>query len=257
MRQRLARPAVGLLLVGLLVSCASGDGSRAGTAPTRDRTAAVEGPSTPATEISPTPDPHTSLIATATVADVEVFASASGAGAPVHVLAHPTDVGAPRVFLVEERRDDWLRVLLPVRPNGSTGWVRADDVELTRTRYRVHVDLAAFELTVHDGDELVVEASIGYGAEDTPTPGGDYYVTELLQPPDPTGLYGPYAFGLSGFSDVHLDFAGGEGVIGIHGTNDPDSIGRRVSNGCIRVDNEIIVELASRLPLGTPVAVTA
>ena len=63
-------------------------------------------------------------------------------------------------------------------------------------------------------------------------------------------MYGPFAFGLSGFSDVHMDFAGGEGVIGIHGTNDPASIGTRVSNGCIRVPNDVITDLAARLPLG-------
>src|SRR5262249_53882711 len=98
-----------------------------------------------------------------------------------------------------------------------------------------------------------IDTAIGVGTSDTPTPGGTYYLAELLQPPDPNGAYGPYAFGLNGFSDALTSFNGGEGVIGIHGTNDPSSIGRDVSHGCIRVSNDVIVEMAGMLPLGTPV----
>jgi lipoprotein-anchoring transpeptidase ErfK/SrfK len=202
------------------------------------------------------PTASRSLVATALVDEVEVFADADAASERTHLLTHPTERGVPRVFLVETRRDGWLEVLLPVRPNGSMGWIRTTDVELAANPYRIDVQLAAHALTIHRDDELVLETAIGYGAEDTPTPGGRYYLTELLQPPDPEGVYGPFAFGLSGFSDVHLDFAGGEGVIGIHGTNQPDSIGSTVSNGCIRVPNEVIAEMASFLPLGTPVTIS-
>lgn len=197
-----------------------------------------------------------SLIATATVDRVEVRGEPDGAAPVLHQLANPTERGAPRVLLVEQEQDGWFEVLLPVRPNGSRGWIRSADVELSRTGYAVDVDLAAFELTVtRDGDQ-VLSSPIAYGSEDTPTPGGRYFITELLQPPDPDGVYGSFAFGLSGFSDVLLSFAGGEGVIGIHGTNDPDSIGQRVSAGCIRLPDEVIVELAGLLPLGTPVTIS-
>lgn len=201
------------------------------------------------------PDPRT-LVATSEVDEVEVFAEPNEASELTHTLEHPTERGVPRVFLVEERADGWLRVLLPVRPNGSEGWIREADVSLAWNPYEIEVNLAEFRMTIHREDELIVDTVIGYGDEDTPTPGGRYYITELLQPPDPTGVYGPFAFGLSGFSDVHLSFAGGEGVIGIHGTNDPDSIGSTVSNGCIRVDNDVITDMASYLPLGTPVVIT-
>jgi lipoprotein-anchoring transpeptidase ErfK/SrfK len=193
------------------------------------------------------------LIAEAVVGEVTVHAAP---GEDVtHILAHPTAVGAPLTFLVDEVADGWLRVLLPVRPNGSTGWVRAADVTLARTPFRLEVSLGAFELTVHEGGDVRLVAPIGLGTDETPTPHGRYFVTELLQPPDPDGPYGPYAFGLSGFSEVHRDFAGGEGVIGVHGTDDPGSIGRRASNGCIRVHNEVVAELATFLPLGTPVEI--
>ena len=52
------------------------------------------------------------------------------------------------------------------------------------------------------------------------------------------------------------EFAGGDGQIGIHGTNDPASIGHDVSHGCIRVPNQVMEELNRILPLGTPVVVS-
>ncbi len=52
-------------------------------------------------------------------------------------------------------------------------------------------------------------------------------------------------------------FNGGDGVIGIHGTNDPSSVGRDVSHGCIRLRNADVTYLAERLPLGTPVRILA
>lgn len=70
-------------------------------------------------------------------------------------------------------------------------------------------------------------------------------------------MYGPYAYGLSGFSNVLTEFNGGYGVIGIHGTNDPSSIGRDVNQGCIRMSNTGITTLAAILPLGTPVEIIA
>jgi len=232
--------------------------------------AAGQAPEAPATETDPPEEDEggddgsetdggnedRTLVATSLVPEIAAFASPDGDAEVTHSLEHPTERGVPRVFLVEERRDGWLKVLLPVRPNGSTGWIREDDVELAWNAYRIDVNLEDFELTIHREDELVLEATIGYGDEDTPTPGGRYYITELLQPPEPDGPYGTYAFGLSGFSDVHLSFAGGEGVIGIHGTNEPDSVGSTVSNGCIRVHNDVISEMATFLPLGTPVTIS-
>lgn len=118
------------------------------------------------------------------------------------------------MFLVQEKRSGWLEVLLPVRPNGSTGWVR------------------------ERGGQLLLQEPLGIGTADTPTPGGVYYLRELLRPPDPGTVYGPYADGLSGFSNVLTSFEGGEGVIGLHGNNDPSSLGSDVSAGCIRMDND-------------------
>ena len=97
---------------------------------------------------------------------------------------------------------------------------------------------------------------IGTGENETPTPPGRYYFTELLQPPDPDGDYGVYAFGLSGFSESLETFAGGPGQLAVHGTNDESALGQQVSHGCVRVSNEDITWMAENLPVGTPVEIS-
>jgi lipoprotein-anchoring transpeptidase ErfK/SrfK len=100
-----------------------------------------------------------------------------------------------------------------------------------------------------------VRAPIGVGRAVTPTPTGRYYLTDLLRPPDPRGFYGPYAFGTSAHSRVLTSFAGGDGQVGLHGTNLPGALGHDVSHGCIRVTNDVITRLARTLPLGTPIVI--
>jgi lipoprotein-anchoring transpeptidase ErfK/SrfK len=171
-------------------------------------------------------------------------------------LRNPNSMGAPAVLLVESASDDRFEVALPIRPNGRTAWVRAADVRLSRVDYRVDVDLTRHRVTVRRGDRVVVRSAAGVGRSLTPTPSGTYYVTALLKQPDPTGIYGPYAFALSGHSTVLDEFAGGNGRIGLHGTNNPSGIGSDVSHGCIRVPNAVIRRLARMLPLGTPVRIS-
>ncbi len=161
----------------------------------------------------------------------------------------------PLTFMVERERKGWVKVQLPERPNGSSGWVRKSDVSLSQTDYSVKIDLPRHRITVRQGDRVVQRAKVGLGQSATPTPEGRYYLTELIKPPSPDGLYGAYAFSLSGFSDVVTSFNGGNGQIGLHGTADASGLGKNVSHGCIRVSNRVIRKLASRLPLGTPVEI--
>ena len=162
---------------------------------------------------------------------------------------------APLVFAVQRRRGAWLNVATGRRPNASTGWIRRRDVTMAATTYRVRVELGRHRLVVTHGGRTVVRAAIAVGRSLSPTPTGRYFVTELLRPPDPRGFYGPYAFGLSAYSPVYTSFAGGDGQVGIHGTDNPGAIGRDVSHGCIRLANAVVTRLARRLPLGTPVAI--
>ena len=97
---------------------------------------------------------------------------------------------------------------------------------------------------------------VGVGEDATPTPGGTFYTKELLKPTNRGGPYGSYAYGLSGFSNTLTEFAGGDGVVGLHGTDQPDSIGNAVSHGCIRAPEAVMEQLNSLLSLGTPVVVS-
>jgi lipoprotein-anchoring transpeptidase ErfK/SrfK len=170
--------------------------------------------------------------------------------------AYP-DQTVPQVFLVKEQRNGWVRVLLPVRPNGSTGWVRASDVILTPNQYHVSVSLGSHQITVTGGSGTVYQGPVAVGAADTPTPTGQYYIRVLVKAIDPTTVYGPYAYGLSSHSDVLSTFNGGDGEIGIHGNNDASVLGSNVTHGCVRMDNDAITRLSRILPLGTPVDIVS
>jgi lipoprotein-anchoring transpeptidase ErfK/SrfK len=168
-------------------------------------------------------------------------------------LSNPNGDSAPLAVLVISRNGDWIEALLPIRPNGSVGWIRASEVTLRQHDYHILVELSAHHITAWKGSAVIDSEAIGVGTANSPTPGGTYYVTEALQAIDPSGPYGPYALGLSGYSNVYQSFNGGDGAIGIHGTNDPSAIGRDVSHGCIRMSNTGVTMLAHTLPLGTPV----
>jgi lipoprotein-anchoring transpeptidase ErfK/SrfK len=193
-------------------------------------------------------------IATGPGTDIAVYPTPDAA-APALTLPGTRDNGAPLVLLAIGQQGDWLQVRLPVRPNGSTGWVRTTDVTLSTTRIHVVIELGAHRITVWEADQVLFQEPIGVGTGDTPTPPGNYYLTELWGPLPDGGAYGPWAFGVSGFSDVLLEFAGGNGQIGIHGTNDPSSVGRTVSHGCIRLHNDAIARMAVTVPAGAPVRI--
>ena len=196
-----------------------------------------------------------SIVARARGASVPVYASRSARRPRTRVAARVIEgQRVPLVFLVRRRgRTGRLEVHLPVRPNLSTGWIRRRDVTLSATAYRVRVELRRHRLTVWRGSKRIVRKPIGTGQAVSPTPRGRYFVTDLIRARNPADVYGPYAFGLSGHSNVYTSFRGGTGQIGLHGTNDPGALGADVSAGCIRVDNRTITALARILPLGTPV----
>lgn len=224
-------------------------------------------PSTTAPTPSPTPSPteesglvlasNQATIAIVIVPTIKIYESASETAPVKAELDMKNEHGVDQVFLVKEMRGSWANALLPIRPNGSKGWIQVKDVKITSTTYRVKVHVADKRLELYDGDSLYAQYPVGIGKQNTPTPGGEYYIKELLKPTKENGPYGTYAYGLSGFSNVLDQFNGGPGVIGIHGTNDPSTIGKEVSAGCIRLKNEDIEKLVKLLPLGTPVEIVA
>jgi lipoprotein-anchoring transpeptidase ErfK/SrfK len=241
------------LLLGGLAGCGTNGARSASPTPAVPSTPA----STPATTTT-TIDANVSTVATAVVPVVAVY-DAPGAAEPVHRLENPHPSAAigetvPLVLLVRERQGDWLHVFLPIRPNGSSGWVRASDVTLEAHDYRILVELGAYRITVWKGNDVVLQEPVGLGTAATPTAVGLFYTKELLKVVDQP-VFGPWAYALSGFSEVHYEFAGGPGTLAIHGTDDPSGLGRNVSNGCIRMSNEGITTLAETLPIGVPVEI--
>ena len=158
-------------------------------------------------------------------------------------------------FLALGRRGDFIRVLLPLRPNGTVGWVKASDVTLDRMQYRIVIEVDRNTLTVEGNDGVIVSTKVALGTNNTPTPTGLFYVREIVPQANPNGGLGPVALGLSGLSEELRSFAGGFGRVAIHGTNAPGKLGGDVSHGCVRMDNPNITKLAKLLPLGTPVEI--
>lgn len=150
-----------------------------------------------------------------------------------------------------------FEVMLPLRPNGSTGWIESDGLDFYVADGEVRVDLSDRELTyVVDGTE-VLRTKVGVGSEYNQTPTGVYFVTDSVTLTDPGSPWGPHALGLSARSDSITEFNGGDGIIGIHGTNNPGSIGDDISLGCIRLRNEDIEALHAAVPIGTRVTISA
>jgi len=167
--------------------------------------------------------------------------------------------GSPQTFdLLREARDRkgdvWVEALLPLRPNGTTGWLKESEVALTWTPFSVDVDKQTFTLTVFRECQPAAQFPVGIGTGDTPTPVGRFYLASLIKPLETNGPYGEYAYGLSAYSDVITSWRWG-GIVGLHGTDDPSSIGHDVSHGCIRMRNADISLLVRALPLGTPIII--
>ncbi|HET9692547.1 MAG TPA: L,D-transpeptidase [Acidimicrobiales bacterium] len=196
----------------------------------------------------------------ATLSAPVTWSSAPG-GPPSGTLAATDPFGAAQVLglVGRPRPDGWGLAELPVRPNGTTGWVQVSlpQVTLATTPYRVSVSVSARTLTVTDAGAVVLQTPVAVGSPRTPTPTVTTYVWELVRPDQPDGGYGPYILGLAEFSDTYATFNGGNAQIGIHGTDLPASIGTATSHGCIRVPDDVVTRLAGLLPLGTPVVVAA
>jgi lipoprotein-anchoring transpeptidase ErfK/SrfK len=244
-----------VLFAVLAVVLFAGDGSKepvaAKAAPATTTTTTT---TIPPTTTTTTPPP--AVTATTNVPNLQVFDAPNGTKV-VTTLSAKTDYLQPRTLLITEDNGEWLKALLPIRPNGSTGWIRRTDVTLAGNPYEIRISLADHKLVMlKEGKEVLSSATVN-GAPRTPTPPGIYYITDPVDlRSNPNGGYGAYALGISGFSEVLFEFNGGPGQLAVHGTPNPEQVGSDISNGCIRVPNDIIVEIAKQAPLGTPVLIT-
>jgi hypothetical protein len=183
----------------------------------------------------------------------------SGAARTVARLHYYTEDGYPEVYLVLERFTDsngqsWLKVRLPMRPNGRSGWVPQQALgTLHVVTTFLLVDKHRLRATLYRNGRRVWRAPVGIGKPGTETPSGNFWIRERLHVPSRGSLYGPLAFGTAAYSKLS-DWPGG-GVVGIHGTNQPGLIPGRPSHGCIRVRNRAILRLGKLMPIGTPVRI--
>lgn len=170
--------------------------------------------------------------------------------------------GQPQTLLVLDAAtsggDEWVKVLLPTRPNGSTGWIPRDKVVLARTRYWIDVGIDARRVTVYRDGQRIRSLRAVVGAPATPTPTGLAAVYERNRQPDAGAFLGPWALPLTIMSNVLEDYGGGPGRVAIHGragASLQDPLGSARSHGCVRIDNQDVSWMAEHIRAGVPVHV--
>ncbi len=198
------------------------------------------------------------IVATALVRD-------RPAGAPLWRAGTRTAwAGGPQWLLVLGCRADaasgrsWLRVALPIRPNGASGWISIDRVLLRRSPFRVVVSTSRTTLTVLRSGVPVRRARVVVGAPSTPSPLGLFAIAEIVPQPAPDGFLGPWVIHLTGHSAVLENFGGGPGRVALHGRGGAslrDPLGSARSHGCVRIDNRLVSWLARSVPPGSPVQI--
>ncbi len=185
----------------------------------------------------------------------------STTAASVSKLHFLTELRAPEVYRVTGRvqsaEDDqtWLRIDLLGRPNGRVGWVTESALgPLHKVDETLVINRSALRANLYRGKHKLFSAPIGIGRGKWPTPPGDFYIREGIRIKRGGGVYGSFAFGTSAYSPSLSDWPGG-GVIGIHGTNEPNLIPGRISHGCIRMRNPQINRLRRLAGVGTTVEI--
>jgi hypothetical protein len=148
----------------------------------------------------------------------------------------------------------WILTPTARRPNGAVGWVPASALgELHVTRDYLRVNRELLRATLYRDGRPIWSAPVGVGRPSLPTPAGHFYITEKLTAIG-GNFYGPYAIGTSAYAPTLSDWPGG-GVIGIHGTDEPQLIPGHASHGCIRLRNGDVTRLWRLIEVGTPIEI--
>jgi lipoprotein-anchoring transpeptidase ErfK/SrfK len=152
-------------------------------------------------------------------------------------------------------KGDWLEIQLDSRPNGSTGWVRREDVTVTKSAYRIVISVSQRSLTLYQNGWPVSSAPVGVGQPQWATPTGPSFLDAIVPVPAAQQyIYGPDVLITGTHSNVFTEFDGGDGTVGIHGyPSDPAStMGVASSHGCIRANPQTIASLL-QVPVGSPI----
>jgi lipoprotein-anchoring transpeptidase ErfK/SrfK len=147
----------------------------------------------------------------------------------------------------------WYKISIPMRPNGTMGWIPARSVSLSATQGQIVVHRGSRTIDLYWHGKLALHAKVAVGAPGMETPLGHYYVAARFVPyQDP--FLGVFAVETSAYSRL-TEWPGG-GVVGIHGTSAPQLLGQAVSHGCVRVSNQTAAAMRKLAPLGTPIWIT-
>jgi hypothetical protein len=171
-----------------------------------------------------------------------------------------TEDGQEEVYLAlaaqQVNGHNWLEIRVPKRPNGITGWVPASALDPLQVVYgHLEVNRETLRATLYDrNDQPIWSAPVGVGRPSLPTPAGHFYVREKLRSIGGP-VYGPFALGTSAYAPSLSEWPGG-GVVGIHGTDQPQLIPGRPSHGCVRMRNSDITQLWRQISIGEPIDIT-
>jgi hypothetical protein len=176
-------------------------------------------------------------------------------GGPAVAALPATELGSPTWVPVIGSQPGWDQILLPSRPDRSTGWVYlgGGGLQTAYTRYQIDVNLARYQLTIRDAGRILGTWTVAEGEPGTPTPQGRTFVLASVVPLQPT--YSPLILPLGTHSNTLTTYGGGPGTVGLHGWPDRSVFGHPVSHGCVRVPPAALRAL-SLIPLGSPVLIT-
>jgi L,D-transpeptidase catalytic domain len=173
---------------------------------------------------------------------------------PARTPEATTNIVLPLARAHDRRGGLWVRVALPVLPNGAIGWVPRRALGAAgRVTTELVVDLGRRTATLRRDGRPLMRIPVGIGTPAAPTPRGRFVVRDRLTRYH-SPFYGPVAFGTSARSPTLTDWPAG-GFIGIHGTDRPDLIPGRISHGCIRMRDADVRRLARLMPVGTPLTI--
>lgn len=173
---------------------------------------------------------------------------------PIAPLGHgPTELLITRTVVRDALR--WVEVLLPIRPNGTRGWVPADVLRIRSTPVRILIEVRARRMTVYRSGRVAMRVPVAVGKPSTPTPLGSFAVAETIHTNTPGAFLGPIVMPITGYSQTLNEYAGGNGRVAIHGTSLPWLVGTAASHGCVRMLNRDIRRLARLAHGGTPVTI--
>ncbi|MCX6371256.1 MAG: L,D-transpeptidase [Solirubrobacterales bacterium] len=207
--------------------------------------------------------PSSRLASTATLLnDAPVYAKPGDGKAVATARADTSWTGSSAVLLIAASERDasgrlWLKLMLPIRPNGSSGWILADHARISTTSSRVEISLRARKLRLRVAGKIIFTTRVVIGKAATPTPRGSFAIYERAQSPRGSNI-GPFALHLTAYSDVLQSYDGGPGRIAIHGRSGSllaDPLGSARSHGCVRLSNSALKLLARFAKPGTPVTI--